>query len=228
MDRAGHEAVRGVTLEMAAGDFVSIVGRSGSGKSTLLAMLGALTRPTEGRVLHDGTDLWTLSEAELAMFRYRHIGFIFQFPSLLPNLTALTMSPFRPCSAARSTPRGLCAGLRLLARIGLADRAGAYPGSLSGGEQRRVVIARALINSPRCCSPTSRRAISTSTPKPRSSIFSKSCNAANPSALSSSRTIWSSPGTRRALTRCGRACSKPSACRKKDCGRRASRQPEFE
>jgi ABC-type lipoprotein export system ATPase subunit len=74
-----HPAVRGVTLELQPGDFVSIVGRSGSGKSTLLAMLGALTRPSEGRVLFEGTDLWALSEVELAAFRSCYIGFIFQF-----------------------------------------------------------------------------------------------------------------------------------------------------
>ena len=81
--------MRGASLDLRRGEFVSIVGRSGSGKSTLMAMLGALTRPTEGKVLLDGTDIWALPEAELASFRSRHIGFVFQFPSLLANLTAV-------------------------------------------------------------------------------------------------------------------------------------------
>lgn len=145
----GWAAVREASLELAGGEFVSIVGRSGSGKSTLLAMLGALTRPTQGELLLDGSDIWTLPETRLADFRCRHIGFVFQFASLLSNLTALdnvavpallgrTMAPSDAYARARS----------LLARVGLADRAEAYPGSLSGGEQRRAVIARALINAP--------------------------------------------------------------------------------
>src|SRR5215471_3511300 len=84
----GYVAVHGASLELQLGEFISIVGRSGSGKSTLMAMLGALTPPTEGRLLFDGTDLWTLSETERAAFRARQIGFVFQFPSLLSNLTA--------------------------------------------------------------------------------------------------------------------------------------------
>src|SRR5260370_15336147 len=85
----GYEAVRGASLELRVGEFVSIVGRSGSGKSTLMAMLGALTRPTQGKLLLDGTDVWSLSETELATFRSRRVGFAFQFPSLLSNLTAV-------------------------------------------------------------------------------------------------------------------------------------------
>ena len=88
-DAPGYTAVRGVSLELNRGEFISIVGRSGSGKSTLMAMLGALTRPTEGRLLLDGTDVWTLPESERATFRSRHVGFVFQFPSLLSNLTAV-------------------------------------------------------------------------------------------------------------------------------------------
>ena len=85
----GCEAVRSVTIDLSPGEFISIIGRSGSGKSTLMAMLGALMRPTEGQVLLDGTDIWALPEAELAAFRSRQIGFVFQFPSLLTDLTAL-------------------------------------------------------------------------------------------------------------------------------------------
>jgi ABC-type lipoprotein export system ATPase subunit len=84
-----YEAVRNASLELPAGEFVSIVGRSGSGKSTLLAMLGALTPPTTGKILLDGTDIWSLTETEHAAFRCRYVGFVFQFPSLLPNLTVV-------------------------------------------------------------------------------------------------------------------------------------------
>ena len=144
-----HAAVRRASLELHPGDFVSVVGRSGSGKSTLLAMLGALTRPSEGRVLIDSTDLWALSEAELAVFRSRHTGFIFQFPSLLANLTAVDNVAV-PALLARTvvSREAYARACRLLGRVGLAGRAAAYPASLSGGEQRRVAIARALINRP--------------------------------------------------------------------------------
>ena len=146
---SGHEAVRDASLELQAGEFVSIVGRSGSGKSTLMAMLGALTRPTEGKLLLDGTDVWTLSEAELATFRSRRIGFIFQFPSLLSNLTAVDNVAV-PALLGRTmdAEQAYARAYDLLARVGLRERADAYPGSMSGGEQRRVAIARALINSP--------------------------------------------------------------------------------
>ena len=145
----GYEAVRDVSLEFQTGDYISIVGRSGSGKSTLLALLGALTKPTEGRVLLDGTDIWARSERELADFRGRHIGFIFQFPSLLSNLTVLdNVAVPALLSRTMAVERAYRRAYELLTRVGLTSRAGAYPASLSGGEQRRAVIARALINSP--------------------------------------------------------------------------------
>ena len=146
----GHDAVRDASLELAAGEFVSIVGRSGSGKSTLMAMLGALTTPTHGKLLLDGTDVWTLPESELASFRARHIGFVFQIPSLLSNLTAVDNVAV-PALLGRTmdAEAAYARAYDLIARVGLADRADAYPGSMSGGEQRRVAIARALVNSPR-------------------------------------------------------------------------------
>jgi ABC-type lipoprotein export system ATPase subunit len=146
---AGYNAVHEVSFELQAGEFISIVGRSGSGKSTLLAMLGALTKPTQGTVLLDGNDIWTMSEADLATLRNRKIGFIFQFPSLLSNLTAVDNVAI-PALLGRSmaVEAAYARAYELLARVGLADRADAYPDSMSGGEQRRVVIARALINSP--------------------------------------------------------------------------------
>ncbi|MET0924599.1 MAG: ABC transporter ATP-binding protein [Xanthobacteraceae bacterium] len=145
----GYVAVRDASLELKRGEFVSIVGRSGSGKSTLMAMLGALTPPTQGKVLLDGTDIWALPEAERAIVRSRHIGFVFQFPSLLSNLTAVDNVAV-PALLGRTmdAQAAYARAYDLLARVGLAERADAYPGSMSGGEQRRAVVARALINSP--------------------------------------------------------------------------------
>jgi ABC-type lipoprotein export system ATPase subunit len=145
----GYEAVRHASLELRPGEFISIVGRSGSGKSTLMAMLGALTRPTGGRILLDGTDLWALSEQERSRLRARRMGFVFQLPSLLPNLTAVDNVAV-PALLGRSmdAEEAYARAYGLLAGVGLEERAEAYPDSLSGGEQRRVVIARALINAP--------------------------------------------------------------------------------
>jgi len=146
----GFTAVEDAELRIAEGEFVSIVGRSGSGKSTLLAMLGALSRPSAGSVTLDGVDLWSMDEGQRAAFRARQIGFVFQFPSLLPNLGAADnvalpalLAGTMPSDAASRRARDL------LAAVGLADRADAFPATLSGGEQRRVAIARALINAPR-------------------------------------------------------------------------------
>jgi len=145
----GYAAVRGASLELRRGEFISIVGRSGSGKSTLMAMLGALTRPTEGRLLLDGTDVWALAETQRATFRARHIGFVFQFPSLLSNLTAADNVAVPALLGRTMAAEDAYARARdLLACVGLADRLDAYPGSMSGGEQRRVAVARALINAP--------------------------------------------------------------------------------
>jgi ABC-type lipoprotein export system ATPase subunit len=145
----GYAAVRGASLELRRGEFISIVGRSGSGKSTLMAMLGALTRPTEGRLLLDGTDVWALAETQRATFRARQIGFVFQFPSLLSNLTAADNVAVPALLGRTMAAEDAYARARdLLARVGLADRLDAYPGSMSGGEQRRVAVARALINAP--------------------------------------------------------------------------------
>jgi ABC-type lipoprotein export system ATPase subunit len=147
---AGFRAVADVTLRIGAGEFVSIIGRSGSGKSTLLAMLGALTRPSEGEVTLDGTDIWSMGEDELAAFRARQIGFIFQFPSLLPNLSALDNVALPALlSNALDTEAAYVRAHGLLANVGLADRLDYFPAMLSGGEQRRAAIARALINAPR-------------------------------------------------------------------------------
>jgi ABC-type lipoprotein export system ATPase subunit len=146
----GFAAVEDTALSVAEGEFVSIVGRSGSGKSTLLAMLGALTRPSAGSVTLDGVDLWSMDEGQRAAFRARKVGFVFQFPSLLPNLSAADNVALPALFAGTMTSEAVYRRARdLLADVGLADRAEAFPATLSGGEQRRVAIARALINAPR-------------------------------------------------------------------------------
>jgi putative ABC transport system ATP-binding protein/macrolide transport system ATP-binding/permease protein/lipoprotein-releasing system ATP-binding protein len=144
------EAVKSVELEVPEGEFLAVTGRSGSGKSTLLGMIGGLSRPTEGAVTLDGVDLWSLSDNALADFRSRKVGFVFQFSSLLPNLRAVDNVALPALmSGARDAAAAYKRAEHLLARVGLAGQLGAYPGELSGGEQRRVAIARALINSPR-------------------------------------------------------------------------------
>ena len=148
-ERGGVAAVAGVDLEVAAGSFAAIIGRSGSGKSSLMAMMGGLSRPSKGRVTVDGVDIWGLSERELAAFRNVRIGYIFQFASLLPTLrlidnVALPAMLGRERAAADTYDRASA----LLAQMGLGDHLDAYPSEVSAGEQRRAVIARALINEP--------------------------------------------------------------------------------
>jgi putative ABC transport system ATP-binding protein/macrolide transport system ATP-binding/permease protein/lipoprotein-releasing system ATP-binding protein len=142
-------AVADVSLEIAPGEFVAVMGRSGSGKSTLLAMLGGLCRPTRGRVIADGVDLWSLSPGALADFRATRVGFVLQPGALLPALRAvdnvalaalLSRTPARADAYERAE--------RALRDVGLADRLDGYPDELSGGEQRRVALARALVNHP--------------------------------------------------------------------------------
>ncbi len=143
------DAVGGVTLTVARGEFLAVCGRSGSGKSTLLAMLGGLARPTAGSVLLDGADVWRLAPDRLAELRGRRVGFVFQFASLLPSLRAVdnVALPGLLAGGASASAVGERAE-RLLAEVGLADRSDAFPHELSGGEQRRVALARALINEP--------------------------------------------------------------------------------
>ena len=140
--------LRGVDLELARGDTVSIVGPSGSGKSTLLHILGGLDLPTSGSIALGGRDLANLDDLELASVRNRYVGFVFQFHHLLRDFTALenVMMPQliagQPRAAARKRAR------ELLDQVGLAERAGHVPAKLSGGEQQRVAAARALANEP--------------------------------------------------------------------------------
>lgn len=143
------DAVKNVSFELEQGKSLAIVGRSGSGKSTLLGMIGGISRPTAGQVLIDGINQWGLSDNERAELRNQKLGFVFQFASLLPSLRAIDNVAL-PCliSGKLSGSEIYARARALLDRVGLSHRADAYPGQLSGGEQRRVAIARALVNSP--------------------------------------------------------------------------------
>jgi lipoprotein-releasing system ATP-binding protein len=147
---AEHEVavLRHVDLEVESGDLVAIVGPSGSGKTTLLHLLGALDHPDRGTVEIGGVDVASLDGARLARFRNRTLGFVFQFHQLLPDFTALenVMMPTR--IAGRPAEEALARARALLAEVGLEDRGGHYPNQLSGGEQQRVAICRALALEP--------------------------------------------------------------------------------
>ena len=146
-ERGEIEAVRGIDLEIAQGAYAAIVGRSGSGKSSLMAMIGGLSRPTRGRVSLAGTDIWALSERRLAEFRNHRIGFVFQFASLLVSLRIIDNVALPALLGRRQEAKAAYgAAAALLDQLGLADYAEAYPPEISAGEQRRAVIARALIN----------------------------------------------------------------------------------
>ena len=138
--------VHGVSLDIAPGESIAVVGASGAGKSTLLALLAGLDLPTTGRVLLEGTDLTRLDEDGRARLRAQRVGFVFQSFHLIPALTALenVMLPLE--LAGRSDARR--AAFETLQRVGLRDRTGHYPRQLSGGEQQRVALARAFVTNP--------------------------------------------------------------------------------
>jgi len=140
--------LRGVSLELAAGQKLAILGPSGSGKSTLLNILGTLEPPTAGRVVLDGQDVAQLSEPELAAFRNRRIGFVFQDHHLLPQCTALENVLLPTVAQGATTADDADRALRLLDRVGLSRRRDHRPAELSGGERQRAALARALINRP--------------------------------------------------------------------------------
>jgi putative ABC transport system ATP-binding protein len=144
-----YEALRGVSLDIDAGDYVAIMGHSGSGKSTLLHLVGGLDKPTSGRVSIQGRRLDTLNETALAKFRRTHIGFVFQFFHLIDNLTVQANVELPALLAGRSHKRAARRRARdLLAALDIAEQARKHPWELSGGQQQRVAIARALINQP--------------------------------------------------------------------------------
>jgi putative ABC transport system ATP-binding protein len=147
-DGGGVTAVRGVDLTIDPGEFVAITGASGSGKSTLLHMLGGITRPTAGRVLLEGTDLAALDDDALAAIRRRRIGFVFQRYNLLPELSLVENVALPLVLDGQPDARCTAAAEASLAAVGMSHRAGHRPDALSGGEQQRGAIARALVTEP--------------------------------------------------------------------------------
>jgi ABC-type lipoprotein export system ATPase subunit len=142
-------AVHNVSLEVGQGEFVVITGRSGSGKTTLLNLVAGLTRPTSGKVLLDGIEVWSLPDKEQSLLRNQRVGFVFQFASLLPTLTSLEnvmLPPMFGESQEKEHVKERAA--HLLEQVGLSDKLQSFPRQLSGGQQQRVVIARALMNEP--------------------------------------------------------------------------------
>ncbi len=140
-------ALRGVSFDIAEGEFVALMGRSGSGKSTLLHQLGLLDMPTSGSISIDSSDVLALSEKERARFRLEHLGYVFQEYALIVEFTALENIYFPALALGDTAAKDRAK--HLLDIVGLADRANHYPSEMSGGEQQRVAIARSLINNPK-------------------------------------------------------------------------------
>jgi lipoprotein-releasing system ATP-binding protein len=142
------EVLRGVDLTLNKGEIVSIVGPSGSGKSTLLHILGTLDRPGRGEILINGNKMSALNDKQMADFRNKHIGFVFQFHHLLPEFTAMENVCVPGWINGKKKKEVATRAKSLLESLGLGDRLDNKPGALSGGEQQRVAVARALINEP--------------------------------------------------------------------------------
>lgn len=148
-DSVRHRAVLdGVNLTLATGEFVALLGHSGSGKSTLLNLISGIDSPTSGDVIIQGTAITRLNERDRTLFRRDRIGFIFQFFNLIPTLSVLENVTLPRELAGDGRAQTEAAAMRLLERVGLADRRNAFPDKLSGGEQQRVAIARALVHDP--------------------------------------------------------------------------------
>lgn len=141
------KAVDNVSFTVEKGEMVSIIGHSGSGKTTLLSLMGGLTRPNSGEVIIGGKNIWSMSDDSLSEFRNKKISFIYQFSSLIPTLTSLE-NIMLPTVFGTSTQDKEGYARELLKLVGLEDKVNSYPSHLSGGQQRRVAIARAFINSP--------------------------------------------------------------------------------
>lgn len=142
------QVLKGVNLTIGKGEVISIVGSSGAGKTTLLQLIGTLDKPTSGTVRFDGEDLGRLSSKRLAAFRNKHIGFVFQFHQLLPEFTALENIIIPALIAGRKRSEAEAEAMQLLQVMGLEQRAHHKPAEMSGGENQRVAVARALINHP--------------------------------------------------------------------------------
>ncbi len=146
---ADLEILKGVDLEIKQGEIVSIVGSSGAGKTTLLTILGTLDKPTQGEVLINNESVFALNDKKLAAFRNQHIGFVFQFHQLLPEFTAIENICIPALIAKKSKKESETRAIELLELFNLKDRISHKPSELSGGEQQRVAVARALINNPK-------------------------------------------------------------------------------
>lgn len=142
------QVLRGVNLHIDKGEVISIVGPSGAGKTTLLQLIGTLDRPTSGSISFNGEELANMSDKQLAAFRNKHIGFVFQFHQLLPEFTALENIIIPALIAGRNRSEAEKEAMELLGVMGLKERAGHKPSEMSGGENQRVAVARALINKP--------------------------------------------------------------------------------
>lgn len=141
--------LKGVDLQIGAGELVSIVGASGAGKSTLLHIIGSLDRPDSGEVLIDNVSLFSLKDKELSQFRNRNIGFVFQFHHLLPEFTAMENVLMPALIQGKARKDVIQEAIQIMQFLHLEERTEHKPSQLSGGEQQRVAVARALINSPR-------------------------------------------------------------------------------
>ena len=142
------QVLKGIDLDIARGEVVSIVGPSGAGKTTLLQIMGTLDTPDGGEICVDGQQLNGMSQKALAQFRNKHIGFVFQFHQLLPEFTALENVMIPAMIARQPQKEARQQAMQLLELMGLSGRADHKPGELSGGERQRVAVARALINNP--------------------------------------------------------------------------------
>jgi len=140
--------LRGVSFDIRRGEIIAIVGASGAGKSTLLHILGTIDRPTSGTVQYDGKDVFAMGDDELARFRNQRIGFVFQFHHLLPEFSALENVAMPALILGKKLPDVRNTAMALLKEVGMEQRADERPPKLSGGEQQRVAVARALMNSP--------------------------------------------------------------------------------
>ena len=142
------QVLRGVSVDIRKGEVVTIVGPSGAGKTTLLQIMGTLDRPQSGQIIYDGVDVNRLGANELARFRNRNIGFVFQFPQLLPEFTMLENVAIPALIGGVSKKEAMEKARKLLEYMNLSDRLDHKPAQLSGGERQRVAVARALVNDP--------------------------------------------------------------------------------
>ena len=142
------KVLKGISLKVKKGEVISITGPSGAGKTTLLQIMGSLDKPDSGHVLYDGQDITLMSEKEIASFRGKHIGFVFQFHQLLPEFTALENITIPMLISGKGMRQATSRAKELLDLLGLSDRADHKPAELSGGEKQRIAVARALANQP--------------------------------------------------------------------------------